>query len=88
VTNELPLPIKVEPYHDWTVDFGSASFGLLQWQPNRCEIYIVRYHPTVPLSAPVVAVAFSVIVLLLLFTGYYLIGNLRHKDAPAAAKLD
>jgi hypothetical protein len=88
VTNEVLVPTVPAPYHDWTIDVGDASFGLFQWHGGDSEIYIIRDLGTVPFSAATVAAGFFLIILLLLFTGYYLIGNLRHKDAPGDAKLD
>jgi hypothetical protein len=88
VTNAVIVPIVPAPYHDWTIDVGDASFGLFQWHGGHSEIYVIRDLGTVPFSAPTVAAAFILIILLLLVAGYYLISNLRHKDAAGDAKLD
>jgi len=95
VTNEAPLTIDgalssivVSPIHDWTILIGDRSCGLLQWSDNQCVIYIFGHVATVPLSAPATAGVLLFIILLLLVAGYYLMANLRHKDAQDRVKLD
>jgi len=88
VANPMVSLIDPRPYHSWMVGFGHSSFGLMQWEPHESQIYIFSYLGDVPFSAPVVAAAFTLILLLLLVPGYYLISNLRHKSAPDRDKLD
>jgi len=88
VTNEPTLEFDHAYYHFWAIDSRHGTSGLIQVVPGHSQIYIFDHVADVPLSAPVVAAAFVLIVLLLLFAGYCLIANLRHKDAPGDAKLD
>jgi len=87
-TNGGGLAPDAVAYHYWLIDAGSANFGLTEWHRGYTDIYIFRDVAYVPFSAPTVAAGFVLIVLLFLLVAYYLIANLRHKDAPADAKLD
>jgi hypothetical protein len=87
-TNQGSTNVVVLLYRDWTIGSGEALFGLIQTAPSYCQIFFFGYIATVPFSAPAVAAGFILIVLLALVAGYYLIANLRHKDASGDAKLD
>jgi hypothetical protein len=80
--------IVLPPKHDWTISFDHSHYGLVGWDRESWVLIGDRVPVDVPYTAPTVAAAFFLIVLLLLVAGYYLIGNLRHKDAPGDAKLD
>jgi len=83
-TNPTLLDLVARPYRDWTIDLGHSGVGLLEWDRGHTAIYIFRYIITVPLSAPAVAVALFLLILLFLVAGYYYFANLRHKDAATS----
>jgi len=73
---------------DWTIAIGHGHYGLLEGQGHTVILVGSRWSAPLPFTAPVTAGMLLSVVLLFLFVGYYLIANLRHKDAPADAKLD
>ncbi len=68
--------------HYWVIQVGDGDYGLLGFSDSSSAIYFGSYELELPFSAPVVASALLLIVLLLLFAAWHLIGNLRHKAAP------
>ncbi len=81
----LILDLSTEPVHDWTVQIGKMTFGLMQFGDSDCYISLGSPFIHLPFSAPVVACGLLLIVLLLLFAAWHFIGNLRHRDAPGDA---
>ena len=73
------------PLHDWAVEIGNGTYGLMQFRESCCQIWFGKCVMVLPFPAPVVAFGLLLILLLLLIAAWHFIGNLRHRDAPGDA---